>query len=194
MTPIANNKCTKSDYRQLFAESAEPLRWLCVTLTGDEALSEQILDAALHQCLKGAEQVFREWMVSWARRLIVKVCIETVRPWTSKPAQEFYPLPSMRLDFNKDTQPDLELTQPSELLQQKLLGLDPLSRFVLVLRGIEGYSRRETSLFLNIDDRACEWICLWAAEALRSNGEQSEQRQKLDWSFQMNRSPLQASA
>jgi len=63
-----HDKCTKSDYRQLFAASAEPLRWLRCTPTGDEKLSEKMLEAALEQSLKRAERIFRDWMLRWARR------------------------------------------------------------------------------------------------------------------------------
>jgi len=77
------NKCTESDYRALFVTWSEPLHWLCYTLTGDEELSEKMLEAALEQSLKGADQVFRGWMMSWARRLIIKACIHNVQPWKS---------------------------------------------------------------------------------------------------------------
>jgi len=80
MTNISDNKCTKGDYRRLFAEAAEPLRELCYMLTSNVELSDKILEAALEQSLKGAETVFRNWMLSWARRLVIKACIEIVRP------------------------------------------------------------------------------------------------------------------
>ncbi len=57
------------------ASSASQLHWLCYTLTGDEELTAKVLDAALEQSLKGADGVFREWMLSWARRLTIKVCV-----------------------------------------------------------------------------------------------------------------------
>jgi DNA-directed RNA polymerase specialized sigma24 family protein len=63
---------------------------------------------------------------------------------------------------------------PSTVLQEQLLELDPLSRFVFVLRALEGYSRRETSLLLNIDDRTCEWVYLRAAEAISPHNEDVE--------------------
>src|SRR5262252_5235613 len=77
---LQQDRCTQNDYVQLFADSAEPLAWLCYTLTGDKALSEKVLGAALEQSLKGADRVFRDWMVSWARRLIIQACIRHMRP------------------------------------------------------------------------------------------------------------------
>ena len=64
-------------------------------------------------------------------------------------------------------QVELALNQPSEVLQQRLLHLDPLPRFVFVLRALEGYSRRETALLLGIGDRACESIYIGALEAVQ---------------------------
>lgn len=161
-----NERCTQRDYSRLFAGSAEPLQWLAFTLTGDEELSDRILAAGLEQSLKDAEHVFREWMVSWARRLIIKTCIHAMRPWTSDLAQAAYPLLPVRLDAVSRDRLSGVLNLPSEALQQRLLELDVLSRFVFVLRALEGYSRRETSLLLNIDDRTCEWIYVKAAEQL----------------------------
>ena len=163
-------KCTKGDYRRLFAASAEPLGWLCYTLTGDEELSDKIFKAALEQSLRGSSQVFRDWMLSWARRLIIRVCIETVRPWNSSLVNGPYSMPSTKPAAAIDrSHLDRVLNLPSELLQQGLLRLDSLSRFVFVLRALEGYSRRETSLLLNIDDRSCEWIYVRTTSALHAD-------------------------
>ena len=173
-----NDRCTENDCRVIFKASAQDLQWLCYTLTGDEELTEKALDAALEQSLKGATQVFRGWMLSWARRLIIKFCITIVRPWNSQLARSAYPLRPMAIDSQNSSHLMRVLNQPSEVLQQGLLRLDALSRFVFVLRALEGYSRRDTSLLLNIDDRACEWVYLWAASALYSGIEQVESNWK----------------
>ena len=169
-----NDRCTSNDYRQLFAGSAERLRWLCYILTGNQELSEKLLDAALEQSLKGSDHVFREWMVSWARRLIIRVCIDTMRPRLVAMAREAYLLPPMRLDAIDPDRLAEVLSLPAEVFQDRLLEQDVLSRFVFVLRALEGYSRRETSLMLDIDDRACEWIYVRAAEAMEIEAEVME--------------------
>jgi DNA-directed RNA polymerase specialized sigma24 family protein len=169
-----NDRCTSNDYRQLFAGSAERLRWLCYILTGNQELSEKLLDAALEQSLKGSDHVFREWMVSWARRLIIRVCIDTMRPRMVAMAGEAYLLPPMRLDAIDPNRLAEVLSLPTEVFQDRLLEQDVLSRFVFVLRALEGYSRRETSLMLDIDDRSCEWIYVRAAEAMEVEREAME--------------------
>jgi DNA-directed RNA polymerase specialized sigma24 family protein len=162
---LQQDRCTQNDYVRLFADSAEPLQWLCYTLTGDQELSEKVLAAALEQSLKGADRVFRDWMVSWARRLIVQACIRLVRP-TGQSMDECL----CRHGRNEDSISDLleiALSQPSEILQQRLLNLDTLPRFVFVLRALEGYSRRDTALLLEIGDRTCESIYSAALEAVQ---------------------------
>jgi len=167
------NKCTEGDYRELFVTWSEPLHWLCYTLTGDEGLSEKMLEAALEQSLKGADQVFRGWIVSWARRLIIKACIHSVQPWKSPLAHE--PLPVLPLSAaSLETNLDVALSLPARVLRESLLMQDALARFVFVLRAIEGYSRRDTSLLLNIDDRLCEWVYARTARTLNKNAESFE--------------------
>jgi len=168
---LSHERCTSSDYRQLFAGSAERLRWLCYLLTADEELSDQLLDAALEQSLKGSDHVFREWMVSWARRLIIRVCAETMRVQIAATAQSIYTLPPMRLGAIHPERIAQVMNLPAEVFEERVLRLDVLSRFVFVLRAMEGYSRRDTSLLLNIDDRSCEWTYVRAAEAIETDVE-----------------------
>ena len=178
---LMNDRCTSSDYRRLFASSSERLRWLSQILTGNDELSEKILHAALEQSLKGSDHVFREWMVSWARRLIIRVCIETMRPQLTDIAKSVYLLPPMRLDAIHQDRLSVVLSLPADVLHERLLQLDVLSRFVFVLRGLEGYSRRETALLLNIDDRACEWMYVRSAETLEEGCEFSRVTSPAGW-------------
>jgi len=163
-----DDKCKRDDFRSLFASAASELQWLCHTLTGNEDLTIRVLEAALEQSLKGADGVFREWMLSWARRLTVKVCITLVRPAVGDDYQHPYLLQTTTGLATSD-QLDLALGQSSDVLQQKLLRLDALSRFVFVLRAVEGYSRRDTALLLDLDDRTCELVYLCAVRAIRPN-------------------------
>ena len=163
---LQQDTCTQNDYVRLFTDSAEPLRWLCLTLTGDEELSEKVLKAAFEQSLRGADCVFRDWMVSWARRLVVQACIALVRP-TGSSLEECVCLNRREDGSGISDQLELALSQPSDALQQRLLHLDPLHRFVFLLRALEGYSRRETALLLEIGDRACESIFIGALKAVQ---------------------------
>ena len=165
MRSNTNDRCTEQDYRNLFSTSAEELRWLAYTLTGNDSLSEKVMDAALEQSLKGASGVFREWMLSWARRLIIRFCIGAVQPAADLDRTHR----KSHADFSAVDADEVSaiLDLPSQRLQKKLLELDPLPRFVFALRAIEEYSRRDTALLLDIDDRTCEFAYWRAVQALR---------------------------
>jgi DNA-directed RNA polymerase specialized sigma24 family protein len=147
-------RCTVDDLRDLIASSAEEFCWLSYTLTGEHARAQISLENAVDQLLNGTHLVFREWINRWARRLIIKSCIVTMREEIQSSAQSvsksspFLAPPSSAV---------LALPEvPLQSLQTFLLRLDPLARFVVVLRMLEKYSRRETALLLGVDERACD--------------------------------------
>ena len=156
----------KSGFLDVFTNSDEPLQWLCFTLTGDQEMSERVLEAALEQTMKGAEPVFHDWMFSWARRLIIKACAGIVKPWDSATAEESDQMLPMNMKTVARNRVEALVNVPSRLLQSWLLQLEPLSRFVFVLRAVEGYTRRDTSLLLNLDDRLCEFAFVRAVETI----------------------------
>jgi DNA-directed RNA polymerase specialized sigma24 family protein len=158
----------------MFATSKEQLHWLCYTLTGNAELSDQALDAALQQSLKGAGEVFRDWMWSWARRLIVKLCIAIVRPAAMKSEDQTCMCHEVKSASLNGFEREILLGLPLEELQRRLLQLDPLERFAFVLRAIEGYSRHDAALLLDMEDRPCELAYLRAAKTLAQHEEDKE--------------------
>ena len=108
--------------------------------------------------------VFREWINRWARRLIIKSCIVAMRediqslPQT---ASKYLPVPAPTSSAAL-VHPEL----PLQSLHARLLRLDPLARFVVVLRMLEKYSRRETALLLGVDERICDVALEAATEKL----------------------------
>ena len=171
-TTYNNERCSPSDYKALFASSRERLCWLCFTLTGDEELSQRAVDAAFEQTLKGAEQVFREWMSSWARRLLIKFCIATVRPAIARDDQRICSCQDQVLGSFDSASLANFVNLPADELQQRLLQIPVLPRFVFVLRALEGYTRHDTALLLGIDDRTCEWAYLSVAKKINAEEEQ----------------------
>jgi DNA-directed RNA polymerase specialized sigma24 family protein len=158
----------------MFASSREQLHWLCYTLTGNAELSDQALDAALQQSLKGAGDVFRDWMWGWARRLIIKFCIAVVRPAAMKAEKRSCTCYEVESPSLSAFEREILLSLPPEELQRRLIGLDPLPRFAFVLRAIEGYSRHDTALLLDIEDRPCELAYLRAVRTLAQCEEDKE--------------------
>ncbi len=160
------NYCNAEDCQSLFASSAERLRWLCYTLTADETLADQAFEAALEQSMKSASQVFQQWMATWARRQIIKSCIAIVRPASLRVERCSCSCHGMELVSARGIQGATLPNLSAQALQRSLFRLDALSRFVFVLRALEGYSRRDTSLLLNLGDADCEAIYSQATNAL----------------------------
>jgi len=160
------NYSSAEECETLFASSAERLRWLCFTLTANEELADRAFESALQQSLKGASRVFQQWMASWARRQIIKSCIAVMRPAALRAAHCACSCHEMELVSAGATQAAILPNLSASALQRSLLRLDVPSRFVFVLRALEGYSRRDTALLLNLRDADCEAIYFQAAHQL----------------------------
>jgi len=160
------NYCTTEECESFFATSAERLGWLCFTLTADQELADRALQSALQQSLKGASRVFQQWMASWARRQIIKSCIAVMRPAALKIARCSCSCHNMELVSSGALQGEIFPNLSATALQRSLLQLDVLSRFVYVLRALEGYSRRDAALLLNLGDADCEAVYSQAAHSL----------------------------
>ena len=150
----AAGRCTADDLRDLIASSAEEFCWLSYTLTGERVRAQISLEKACDQLMDGTGLVFREWIHRWARRLIIKSCIATMRGEIQSSSQSASKHPAVPAPSSSAALVLPELSLQS--LQECLLRLDPLSRFVLVLRMMEKYSRRETALLLGVDEGTCD--------------------------------------
>jgi DNA-directed RNA polymerase specialized sigma24 family protein len=163
-TTVQPERCSPEDYRSLFHSNAESLLGLCRTLTGDERRARLSFDNALNRCVESANVVFREWMLSWARRLIIKSCIAAMRSEIQSAAHRFSASTINRPLPETTRARHLSKMAPEEL-ETKLLRADTLCRFVVVLRVVENYSRRETALLLDVDEIICTSAHLWACAA-----------------------------
>ena len=168
------NYSSTEECESLFASSAERLRWLCFTLTANEELADRAFESALQQSLKGASRVFQQWMASWARRQIIKSCIAIIRPAVLSVAHCACSCHGMETVSADAIQADILPNLSASVLQLSLMRLDVLSRFVFVLRALEGYSRRDTALLLNLRDADCEAIYSQAAQRLHLDATASE--------------------
>lgn len=147
----AQDRCTESDYRQLFSAFSSELYELCFILTADEKLAKASFAAARERAVKEASSVFREWMWSWARRQIIKACIAALRPELRSSPRPTGSPQTAGVDFPAPGQPDALRNFAAETLQKTLIKLDVLPRLVFVMRNLEGYSARDIALLLDID-------------------------------------------
>jgi DNA-directed RNA polymerase specialized sigma24 family protein len=176
---IQGDRCNAEDYRGLFAREADQLHLLCNTLTGDESRSRLSFDDALNRSLESANGVFREWMPSWARRQVIKSCIRTMVSDIRSLARSFSPSRTNQSLLDSEISEQVCKMAPA-VLQGKLLALDVLSRFVIVLRITENYSRRETALLLDVDEMTCASAYLRAGASMADPESHQENRKEID--------------
>lgn len=162
----AQDRCTESDYRQLFSASSAELYQLCFILTADEKLATASFDAALERTAKEATSVFREWMWSWARRQIIKACIAALRPEIQSDARPIGCPRTSDLNVVSTGKADALEGFTAETLQSALIRLEVLARFVFVLRNFEGYSAREVASLLDVGQMTVESAFQRAVEGI----------------------------
>ena len=127
---------TQDEFCRTFAEEENPLYLLALLLTADASKAEQCFVAGLEDSIQGS-RVFKEWVRSWSRRMIVRNAIQMISPAPGQVngAQHVSDSGSVTLDLGS------ELTA--------VLQLAPLERFVFVMSVLEGYSIQDCSILLN---------------------------------------------
>lgn len=70
---------TTKDFCRFFNENLDALHQLAFLLTGDQETAEQCFVAGLEDCVK-ANNVFKEWARSWAKRTIIQNAIRRLQP------------------------------------------------------------------------------------------------------------------
>jgi DNA-directed RNA polymerase specialized sigma24 family protein len=176
---IQSDRCTAEDFRGLFTREANQFHWLCRALAGDDHRAQLSFEDALEQSLASANGVFREWMSSWAHRQVIKSCIRTMATEIQSAARSFSPFTIHRYLADATASEQLRTMAPT-VLEQKLLALDVLSRFVIVLRIQENYSRRETALLLDVDEMTCASAYLLAAASMADPENYQTNRREID--------------
>jgi len=127
---------TQDEFCRIFAEEENALYLLALLLTADASKAEQCFVAGLEDSIQG-NRVFKEWVRSWSRRMIVRNAIQMISP---APGQVNGAPPvsdsgTVTLDLGSDLTAVLQLA--------------PLERFVFVMSVLEGYSIQDCSIFLN---------------------------------------------
>ena len=132
------------DFRRIFEEDLYGLYQLAFLLTGDHQKAERCFVAGLEDCVKKS-RVFREWVRTWAKRVIVKNAIREVHP------QSNHSNSSVRVPIVFC--PKLQLGDPSGHFDNDTVSrLGDFERFVFVLCFLEGYREHECALLLGCSD------------------------------------------
>jgi hypothetical protein len=127
---------TQDEFCRTFAEEENALYLLALLLTADASKAEQCFAAGLQDCIQG-NRVFKEWVRSWSRRMIIKNAIQLISPVPGQVngAPHVSDSGAVTLELGS------ELTA--------VLQLAPLERFVFVMSVLEGYSIQDCSILLN---------------------------------------------
>jgi len=75
----ANEYDTPQDFCRVFTENLNGLYQLSYLLTGDDEKAQQCFVASLEHSVK-ANNVFKGWALSWAKRTIIKNAIRALQP------------------------------------------------------------------------------------------------------------------
>ena len=153
---------TQDEFCRIFAEDENALYLLSLLLTADASKAEQCFVAGLEDSIRG-NPVFKEWVRSWSRRMIIKSAIQMISP---TPGQ----VNGTRHVSDSDA---VALDLGSELTA--VLQLAPLERFVFVMSILEGYSIQECSILLNCSKqdvvitqtRALQHVALAEADSIK---------------------------
>jgi tRNA(Met) C34 N-acetyltransferase TmcA len=129
----------------------EDVYWIALLITGEAAAAnESILCAS--QLSAGAGGVFCDRLIRKARALTARSAVRTVHRLISTSASSHDVASSKRLDFK--VLPDEEIRSLYQVNPREVsTELDPLSRSVLVLRGMQRASISECALLLAVPRR-----------------------------------------
>ena len=152
---------TQDEFCRIFAEDENALYLLAYLLTTDTLKAEQCVVAGLEDSIQG-NPVFKEWVRSWSKRMIIKNAIQMVSPALGQMNGAPHVSDSDALGLNLEDS------------LAAVLQLAPLERFVFVMSVLEGYSLQECCILLgrtkedvaNVRARALQNLALLEAKQL----------------------------
>lgn len=134
-----NEYATIEDFRRIFGDDHEDLYQLSFLLTADHAKAEQCFVAGLDDAIK-ANDVFKDWAHSWAKRAIIRNAIRTLRPRPSAADSS----PSGLVP----EQSKLRIIRDGHLEIDSVLALEDFERVVFVVTVLERYSDHDSALLI----------------------------------------------
>lgn len=127
-----NQYATTADVCRCFSDNLENFHRLAFLLTRDAETAQQCFVAGLEDCVK-ANNAFREWARSWAKRAIIQTAIRRLQPQL------------------KDARASESTKAPyggTQVGIDRVLTLDDFERFVFVMSVLVHYSDRDCALLL----------------------------------------------
>ena len=148
--PSASKPGIEDALSEAFASQRSELLWLAFLLTGDRGLSVEAVAGAMDMEDAG-NPFFRNWMISWSRKLVIAKALGTVEPRMAAsiertrerrvPARTEMPFGGW----------SLQKTAGKAELERALLAIDLFPRCALLLTVFEKVSLDDTASLLNAD-------------------------------------------
>ena len=147
---IVRKRCeyaSKEDFASAFECERVGLQRLALLLTANEEAAKRCLILAFQECIASGS-VFKGWVLSWARRIIIRNAINLVG---GSGAQSF-------VETNCDADNGLSALPPDDSLgtveaSEAILDLPELDRFAFVICALERYSMHDCALLLGRSPR-----------------------------------------
>ena len=152
-TGSAAEYATLEDFCRVFNENLNHFYQLSYLLTGDDEKAQQCFVAGLEDSVK-ANNVFKEWAHSWAKRAIIKNAIHALQP---KPADSDS---SLQAGVVSEKNP-MRVIRDGHLEIDSVLALEDFERVVFVITVLERYSDHESALLIgcSIEEIQAARIC-----------------------------------
>jgi hypothetical protein len=130
---------TGKDFRHVFVDNMDHLYQLSFLLTADPDKAEECFVFGLEDCAK-TNQVFRQWVGSWAKHTIVQKAIGALQPHPNHAVSWAPTSVSPRSYLSTVGEEHFEV--------ERILGLEQFKRFVFVMSVLEHYSEHDCALLL----------------------------------------------
>jgi DNA-directed RNA polymerase specialized sigma24 family protein len=160
------DQVTEDDIRQAFGDYHNLLQWLAGFLISDEeSRAAYIVDAVT---IADSQTLgFHEWLVHWAARATIECALQEQHTIVAELASKYEKTEPDRSNQSPLSKQDfLFLVKNSDRLRTRL---DPLCRFVLVLRGIAKDAYDQVAAQLGISRRAVERAYCIAFDTVESD-------------------------
>jgi DNA-directed RNA polymerase specialized sigma24 family protein len=137
----------KEEFAILFESERVGLQRLALSLTANSEVAKRCLVRAFRECI-ARSSVSKEWVLSWARRMVIRNAINLVM---GRGGQSFVDTYDDADDGLNGFSPDDSLGAIAEA--ESILDLPELDRFVFVICVLERYSTHDCALLLGKSPR-----------------------------------------
>lgn len=156
---------TAEDFQQMFATEMRDLFHLSLQLTGDAETAESCLIAAMRDCFS-VSTVSKEWVHTWARRMVVRNAIRLVSG-----SEINIPCEIISVVCLQPAPYRIEVLRESVAILDAILDLPDFDRLAFVICALERYSILDAALLLKRTPREVNEAIARATNEVVSNEE-----------------------